>query len=210
MTPQDYDNWYATPRGRWIGDTEFHLARKILAPQPGETLLDVGCGTGWFSRRFAAESLHVTGLDPNPDSLVYARSKIGDIDWVEGDARSLPFADQTFDCVSSIAALCFIDNERQALAEIIRVTRRRFAIGWLNRSSLLHHQKAGQGAYQGATWHTAKEIRALFAGLAVRDLTIQSAVFLPDANCLARTVEHLMPAFLPWGSLLITSGKLHW
>ncbi len=62
-TPGDaaaYDAWYDTPRGRWIGEREFRLAQCLLAPQPGETLLDVGCGTGWFTRRFAA-----TGLRPD-------------------------------------------------------------------------------------------------------------------------------------------------
>ncbi len=37
----------------------------------------------------------------------------------------------------SIAALCFIADERKAVAEAVRVTRRNFAIGWLNRRSLV-------------------------------------------------------------------------
>jgi protein-L-isoaspartate O-methyltransferase len=46
MNPADYDAWYDTPRGRWIGDTEYALAARLLAPQAGDSLLDVGCGTG--------------------------------------------------------------------------------------------------------------------------------------------------------------------
>jgi hypothetical protein len=42
MTPADYDAWYDTPRGRWIGETEFSLLHHLLAPQPGETLLENG------------------------------------------------------------------------------------------------------------------------------------------------------------------------
>lgn len=211
-TPVDaaaYDAWYDTPRGHWIGEREFRLAQRRLAPQPGETLLDVGCGTGWFTRRFAATGLRLTGLDSNAAWLDYARSRsTGTITWLEGDARRLPFPDGHFDRVVSIAALCFIDDEHTPLAEIVRVTRRRFAVGWLNRASLLYRQKAGRGAYVGARWHTAAEVRALFDDLPVRHLTIRSAVFLPGGGRLARTVEPLLPSGLPCGALLVAAGEV--
>lgn len=203
-----YDAWYDTPRGAWIGATEYALARRELAARPGETLLDVGCGTGWFTRRFAAEGLAVTGLDPNTEWLEYARAHSGlSLCWKEGDAQNLPFADASFDCVASIAALCFVADERRAVAEIVRVTRRRFAIGWLNRNSLLYRQKSDSGAYRGATWHTAGELRQFFAGLPVRNLSLTSAVFLPGGGPFARTLEGVLPNRLPWGALLIAAGE---
>jgi len=203
----DYDAWYDTPRGRWIGETEFRLARRQLAPRAGETLLDVGCGTGWFTRRFAAEGMTATGLDPDREWLDYARRQNENIAWLEGDARCLPFPDASFDRVLSVAALCFIDEEKQALAEILRVTRKRFAVGWLNRDSLLYRQKAGHGAYTGARWRTASEVRALFDGLPVRDLALRSAVFLPGGNPPARALERLLPGSLPYGALLVAAGE---
>lgn len=212
MTPDAYDDWYRTPRGAWIGETEYALARRQLGARPGETLLDAGCGTGWFTRRFAADGLVTTGLDPNPDWLAYARSHSGfslpgHEQYIDGDARRLPFADNGFDCVVSIAALCFIADERQAVAEIVRVTRRRFAIGWLNRASLLYRQKHGQGAYQGARWHTAGEVRTFFAGLPVINLTLSSAIFLPGGSPLAVMAERLLPNRLPWGAMLVAAGE---
>lgn len=211
MNPADYDAWYDTARGRWIGDTEYALAARLLATQPGDSVLDVGCGSGWFTRRAAADDLVATGLDPNPDWLDYARARSSPaLNWVEGDARELPFADASFDHVLSIAALCFVDDERQAVAETVRVARRRFAIGWLNRSSLLYWQKGrggGSGAYRGARWHTAGEVRALFSGLPVRKLELRSAIFLPSATRWARRLEEGMPSALPWGGLLLASGE---
>jgi SAM-dependent methyltransferase len=210
MEPSVYDAWYATPRGRWIGETEYALAARQLEAQPGDSLLDLGCGTGWFARRAAADDLVATGLDLNPDWLDYARAHSSPaLHWVEGDARALPFADSSFDHVLSIAALCFVDDERRAVAECVRVARSRFAIGWLNRASLLYRQKGsggGSGAYRGARWHGAGEIRALFEGLPVRDLTLRSAIFLPSGSRGARWLEHLAPAGLPWGGLLLASG----
>jgi len=211
MNPADYEAWYDTPRGRWIGETEYRLAAQSLAGEPGDSLLDVGCGTGWFTRRAAADDLIATGLDPNPDWLDYAREHSNPVlRWVGGDARALPFADASFDHVLSIAALCFIDDERQAVAECVRVTRRRFAIGWLNRSSLLYWQKGrggGSGAYRGARWHSAGEVHALFAGLPVRKLELHSAIFLPAATRPARWLEQGMPSVLPWGGLLLATGE---
>ena len=160
MTPQEYDTWYATPRGRWIGNTEFELLWRELDPEPHESLLDVGCGTGWFTRRFAASGLAVTGLDVDPDALAFARLQSVDaISYVEGDARCLPFPERSFDHVTSIAALCFVDRWPQAIAEIVRVSRRRFVLGLLNRHSLLWLDKrkdGGKGAYHGAHWHTRR------------------------------------------------------
>jgi ubiquinone/menaquinone biosynthesis C-methylase UbiE len=211
MNPADYDAWYDTPRGRWIGETEYALAARLLAAQPGDSLLDVGCGTGWFTRRAASDSLVSTGLDPNAAWLDYARAHSSPaLNWVEGDARALPFADASFDHVLSIAALCFVDDERQAVAEAVRVARRGFAIGWLNRSSLLYRDKGrhgGSGAYRGARWHTARAVHELFSGLPVRKLTLRSAIFQPSASCWARYLERGMPSVLPWGGLLLASGE---
>ena len=211
MNPADYDAWYATPRGRWIGETEYRLVSRCLQARPDDSLLDVGCGTGWFSRRAAADHLDVTGLDPNGDWLDYARTHSSPaLNWVAGDARALPFADARFDHVLSIAALCFVDDERQAVAECVRVARRRFAIGWLNRASLLYRQKGrdgGSGAYRGTRWHSAGEVRVLFSGLPVRKLRLRSAIYLPSATRLARWLEQDMPSVMPWGGLLLATGE---
>ncbi|MDP3419391.1 MAG: class I SAM-dependent methyltransferase [Thiobacillus sp.] len=211
MQPDDYDAWYDTPRGRWIGNTEYALAARGLAAQPGDSLLDIGCGTGWFTRRAAADDLVATGLDPNAAWLDFARAHSSPaLNWVEGDARDLPFADASFDHVMSIAALCFVDDARRAVAEAVRVTRRRFVFGWLNRSSLLYWQKGRHGgsvAYRGARWHTAREVREMFAGLPVKNLKLRSVIFLPSGTGRAIWLEHGIPEALPWGGLLLMAGE---
>lgn len=211
MDADFYNTWYETPRGRWVGETEYRLLSRMLDVQTGDSLLDVGCGTGWFTRRFFRDDLSVTGLDPDPGWLAFAKRKAPDaIRWVRGDARSLPFRDRSFDRVFSVAALCFIDDERRATSEIVRVTKRRFAIGWLNRDSLLHWKKGGEGgtgSYRGARWHSPEELSGFFAGLPVQRLKMHSAVFLLSGSKWARTVENILPNTVLNGALLIVSGE---
>ena len=87
----------------------------------------------------------VTGIDPNTEWLGYARQFDSKSTYVEGSACALPYANRHFDCVLSVMALCFIADWPLALAEIMRVTRKRFAIGLLNRVSLLWRDCGGFG-----------------------------------------------------------------
>lgn len=214
MKAPEYDAWYESPRGQWIGETEYRLLSRVLAQREGQTLLDVGCGTGWFTRKFASlEGATVVGVDSNADWIEYARRRDPHSDYLVADARCLPFADNTFDAVASIAALCFIDDWPLALREMVRVARGNFAVATLNRASLLWRQKGrggGSGAYRGAYWHRRSQLRSAFAELAVADLRFESAVFLPSGSRIARLAEALVPASLPWGALLVAAGrKLH-
>jgi SAM-dependent methyltransferase len=211
MNAADYDAWYDTPRGRWVGDAECRMLLRAVEPRQGETLLDVGCGTGWFTRRMARlPGVQVTGLDINAEWLAYARERDAASDYIEGDALALPFADSSFDGVVSIAALCFTADWRRAVGEIVRVSRGRCAIGMLNRRSLLWREKGrngGSGAYRGACWVTPEELRDSVAGLPVTDVRVSSAVFLPSGSLLARAVECLLPAHLAIGGLVVLSGR---
>lgn len=108
--------------------------------------------------------LDVTGVDVDDNALDFARQRSGPaVCYVQGDACRLPFPDQSFDQVISITALCFVADWPRALAEIVRVTRRRFVLDLLNRHSLLWLDKGrsgGQDAYRGAHWHSRRELGA--------------------------------------------------
>ncbi len=80
--PATYDAWYRTEKGQWIGDTEFALLMKLLHPIANQSLLDVGCGTGYFTQRFNDADLRVCGIDSDNAMLQYAKSKTQQL-WTE-------------------------------------------------------------------------------------------------------------------------------
>lgn len=212
MRPDEYDGWYDTSRGHWIGEAEFQLLHHLLDPQPGDNILDVGCGTGWFTRQFSAfPELCITGIDPNAEWLTYARMQDGKTQYIEGDGCALPFADKSFDRVVSVTALCFIKDWQLALQEIVRVTRTRFTIGVLNRRSLLWYDKGedgGKGAYRGAHWHTKAELISVLANLNVYNIHFHTAIFMPSGSRVARGIEYALPNSLPFGGFLVATGDV--
>ena len=93
---------------------------------PGEFVLDVACGTGVLAlaaREIVGPEGKVVGLDANADMLMVARRKSKEIDWREGKAEVLPFADQSFDAVVSQFGLMFFDDRSVALGEMMRVLK---------------------------------------------------------------------------------------
>jgi SAM-dependent methyltransferase len=200
--PVAYDAWYRTDRGRWIAGRELRLLQRLLAPKGGATLLDVGCGTGHFTRGFAELGFDLMGLDTDLAALRFARDR-NRARFVAGDARRLPFADRSFDHCIAVTSLCFVDDPARAVAEMWRVARHGIALGLLSRNSLLHRRKAGRGAYGGARWDRCDEARRWFSALPNAGPAVcRWAVFDPSGNPRARIIERLLPTSVPLGGFL--------
>jgi SAM-dependent methyltransferase len=93
----------------------------------GMHVLDVACGTGTAALPAARVGAHVTGLDLTPQLLEAGRAKAAEqgleVEWVEGDAEELPFADGRFDRVLSTFGHMFAPRHRRAADEMARVCR---------------------------------------------------------------------------------------
>ncbi|PSH68340.1 methyltransferase type 11 [Phyllobacterium brassicacearum] len=93
---------------------------------PGNTILDVACGTGVLALA-AAERVGPSGavaaLDATPEMLAVARRKSTTIDWHDGMAEVLPFADDSFDAVVSQFGMMFFNDRSAAMREMFRVLR---------------------------------------------------------------------------------------
>lgn len=92
-----------------------------LVPEPGRRTLDLGCGEGRLSRDLQRLGHAVTGVDASPSLVVAAREAAPEIEIVEADAASLPFADGAFDCVVAFMSLQDVDDYTGAIGESGRV-----------------------------------------------------------------------------------------
>jgi SAM-dependent methyltransferase len=92
-----------------------------LAAQPGERILDLGCGDGQLTQRIAAAGAIVTGVDNSPEMIRAARARgvVAEI----GDAESLPYPDSAFEAVFSNAALHWVRGQDAMMREAHRVLR---------------------------------------------------------------------------------------
>ena len=94
--------------------------------QPDHRCLDVACGTGALTRALVARTQNparVVGFDAQAVMLEVAARAVPGVEWVEGDAVSLPFGDAEFDRVVSQFGLMFVAEPGRALAEMVRVCR---------------------------------------------------------------------------------------
>jgi ubiquinone/menaquinone biosynthesis C-methylase UbiE len=101
---------------------------EALAPSAGETLLEVGPGTGYYTLAVAGAvgRLHVFDLQPEMLHHTLRRAREAGIDNVEprqGDARSLPYRDAAFDAAYLVTVLGEIPDQEAALRELRRVVR---------------------------------------------------------------------------------------
>lgn len=208
-SPLIYEAWYSTARGAWMAEIEAQALLRQGAISQHTRVLDVGCGTGWFSRRYKVAGAEVVGVDRDRAMLTYARGADASIPWVQADMQTLPFPDLHFDVVSAVTSLCFVQNEVAALAEMLRTARRSVVLGLLHKHSLLHVRKQGRGAYSGAHWHTRREITRLLAGRKeIAAYSLETRLFWPGGPRLGRWLEAVPGLARYFGGFLVVTIRL--
>jgi SAM-dependent methyltransferase len=136
VVPQIYERWWRPALGRVAKGVfgpgmseEKRIARLLMALAPGDGVLDVGCGTGNFTRDFAKsvgpDGL-VVGLDVSQTMLARAvqdtaGTGFDQVAYVRGDASDLPFVNASFDAVCCFAALNLFADPYAALDSFTRV-----------------------------------------------------------------------------------------
>ena len=152
-----YEQWLEIPQNKFIYTLETQLMRDLLKPMRGETLLDIGCGTGACLHAFLDIDLQVTGLDPSTYMLDIALKKLGSrVDLYRGYAEDLPFDDNSFTYATLFTTLEFVDDPQKALEEACRVAKDRVFIGVLNRYAIKGIQRRVKGMFSSSIYNHAQ------------------------------------------------------
>lgn len=194
--------------------------------QPGDRVLDVACGTGILAREVHSRigpTGQVTGMDRNPGMLAVAGQLAPTIDWREGVAESLPFPDESFDCVVSQFGLMFFSDRREALREMQRVLAANGHLAVAVWDSLdqipayasevaLLEQMAGQRAADALRAPFAlgdrKDLAAMFAEAGVRSAGITTHYGTAQFPSVRTLVEADLRGWLPMMGVVLAEDQI--
>jgi ubiquinone/menaquinone biosynthesis C-methylase UbiE len=202
----DAPDLYARFAGKIIGTFTDELIR-AGAPQDGDRVLDVACGTGLVASRVCllSQSLcAVTGIDINEGMIRVARRN-SEVEWHQGNAAAMPFADGSFDLILCQQGLQYFPDRPGAMREMGRVLvpggrlavsvwgpyeRQPFHVALIEEIGQ-HMGADAKAAFDLAfSLNTAEELRQLAAGAGLTDIRVRFA---------HRTMRHAAPAHLVAG-----------
>src|SRR5215470_3562233 len=126
---QEFNQWAAAGRGDEMEHHHSDITEQTLALmdlQPTDRVLDLGCGTGWASRRLAKDVIEgeVVGLDVAEEMLHRAKrasAGVNNVRYLWGSAESIPALDNHFTKVLSVESFYYYANQGKALDELRRV-----------------------------------------------------------------------------------------
>ena len=161
----------------------------------GQRVLDVAAGTGNVAIRAALAGASVVASDLTPEHVEAGRRAAAsaglDLEWIEGDAESLPFDDDAFDVVTSCFGAMFAPHHRAVSNELLRVCRPGGTIGMINFTpegvggeffALLgpYAPPPPPGAEPPVSWGQEEHVRTLF-GNRLGHLTMTCHVYVERA-----------------------------
>lgn len=186
---------------------------------PGVELLDVATGSGNVSLAAALAGARVTGLDLTPKLLDAARARASaagvEIELIEGDAEELPFAEDSFDRVTSCFGVMFAPRQEIAAQELTRVARPGASVvvaawtpeglvGRMFGTSARHMPPPPPELKPAVMWGSEEHVRGLFEGSGAElSFELRSITFTGDSPeaWLARDEKILGPAVMAKAAL---------
>ena len=190
-----------------VGTTINLVAETLCAavdPRPGQRVLDVATGSGNTALAAARCFTEVTAIDYVPALLARGRERAAaerlPVDFRDGDAEALPFADASFDVVLSTFGVMFAPDQQRAADELVRVCRPGGRIGLANWTPegvlgesfrvIARHLPPPAGLAPAVAWGDERHVRKLF-GVAAAALRCTKKEFVFRY----RSFEHWLDVF---------------
>jgi ubiquinone/menaquinone biosynthesis C-methylase UbiE len=196
----EYDNYYQRDGGKIIDRIEKEIFAVHLNHTQKGHLLELGCGTGHWTKFFSEQGFHVTAIDNSAAMLRIAKKKnIPDILFRKADASWLPFPDESFSTIVSITMLEFVDDVHQVIHEIYRILKPggTLVLGCLNALSELGKNSHNDPVFSHGHFFTPHEIEQLLSRFGKPIITggiyLSSGFEILDGTEKQQTVQ---PAFI--------------
>ncbi|MCS7060941.1 MAG: class I SAM-dependent methyltransferase [Anaerolineae bacterium] len=179
-----YESWYET-EGAGADRAERRLLQRWLKRLgPPGSAIEIGCGTGHFTRWLAELGWNAVGVDIAAPMLFEAAQRDG-ARYLRADSAHLPFSAGRFDIALMITSLEFMPDPARALREAARVAQRGVVLGVLNAWSVMGWQRKRSGlpVWQAAHFYTPFELARLAresCARAIADIT-WATTLLPGA-----------------------------
>jgi ubiquinone/menaquinone biosynthesis C-methylase UbiE len=160
----EYDSYYRTEPGKTIDKIEKEILWIHLKDLPKRKWLELGCGTGHWTKVLLDLGFDVTAVDNSEAMLKIAHSKqLKNVQFLEADAARLPFPDASFSGIISITMLEFVDDLNEVINEIDRVLKPEgtLVLGCLNEKSELGKNKNNDPVFKHAHFFTQEEIKEM-------------------------------------------------
>ena len=217
LLADEYDSWYESAKGRMYDRLEKKAISRYLPPDAkGKKLLEVGCGTGHWSRFFSEYGFEVIGVDISERMVNIVKSKnISDASFQLADGHSLPFPDETFDVTAAITTLEFVRDAEGVLREMVRCTRKpggQLLVGVLNVLARLNRsrKKRPESPYTKARLFSPSQLKQLLEPFG--RLAMVTAGFVPNQKLflpLAPLIDTVGRFFhIPYGAFIAAEVKL--
>jgi len=155
-----YHSWYESGEGKIIGEEQREVLGIGLGEAHGRSLIDIGCGSGYFTEWFARAGFRAVGVDTSKAMLKTAREKCGEsVAFRLADATNLPFEDRSFDVGVFAASLEFIDDAEAAIREAERVVKGDMVFLMLNPDHPLNISRREKAKSDGGVFSSARFFR---------------------------------------------------
>lgn len=212
-----YDEWFSTSMGRYYDLVEKKEIRRALKNVSGKELLEIGCGTGHWSKYFAALGFSVLGIDISFEMLRKTfRKRIPWAQFVQSNAYCMSLRDSLFDIAVFITSLECMREPGKALKEVVCCIRKlggHLLVGTLNAKSRLNKRRLTEkkSPYREAVMLSPEELHTLLSSYGKPSIytcgfSLNPArpipMIDPLVNCLGRTFA------LSSGDLILGMVKL--
>ena len=203
--PDVYARWRLSALGAITESLEQELIFELAGPVRGKAVLDVGCGDGTLTAEFRRRGASlVVGCDPDPRMIVKAVARAtaepGAVRYLFARAEHLPFRDRSFDVITAMTVLCFVDEKSRAVREMARVLKPegRIVIADLSRWSTWAAARRirawlGNEFWRPARFTTAHELGALATAAGLQVNRVGGAVYYPPFALAARAMRRMDP-----------------